>query len=296
MKIEQVFHLTPLVHDLEKAIERYTAIFAPHIWYRGYERHVNNREAALMAIGDYVIEPMLPHAPFDDRPPTSHFRYLDRFGDGIHSLAVYATGLPEIRERLEAAGVRATDGGMETTIFTHPKDFPGLIEFFDASLGPGHSDANPRRHPDFSAAYWRELHPLRMQFASHATLVVEDHEAAAARYTEVLGCPQLPQQSARTLGAESSFVMFGSDTAIELAQPQTPESALADTLARVGQSWTGATFVVADLSAAEEFLTAEHIDAPIENDGHTIRIDREWMFGVDYAFTDTPLTGDPRAQ
>lgn len=295
MKIDQVFHLTPLVQDLETAVARFEAIFGPHIWYRGYEPQVNNREAALMAVGDFVIEPMHPRAPFDGRPATSHYRYLERFGDGIHSLAVYAEDLPEIRTRLEAAGVRASDGGMPSTIFTHPKDFPGLIEFFDAGLVPQHTDINPRRHQDWDAAYWRELHPLGMQYASHVTLVVRDHRAAAKTYADVLDCEILPDQPARTQGAASSYVTFGPDIMLEFAQPSDLASPLGQALETAGESWWGVTFLTQDLDKAQTFLSADHIDAPMTVTDGTIRIDRDWTFGAEYAFTDRPLLGDPRA-
>jgi hypothetical protein len=293
VEIGPVFHLTPLVDDLDLAIQRLEIVFAPHVYYRGYEAHINNRDAALMVVGDFVIEPMHPRAPVEG-PANPTRRYLERFGEGIHSLAVYAKGLDEMQARFKATGVRQTDGGMPGALFTHPKDFPGLIEFFDPDLVPQKPDIDPRLQPGWSAAYWRDTHLLGMQFASHVTLLVHDHPAAAARYVEVLDVDVLPDQPASLPDSTSSYVTFGPDFMIELAQPGNPASAPGRQLDTIGQSWWGTTFVVRDLQAAAEFLTSAHIDVPVSIDDGTIRIDRAWMFGTEYAFTDTPLRGDPR--
>ena len=294
MTIGQVFHLTPLMGDLAAATARFEQLFAPHIWYRGFEGRINNRSAALMAISDFVIEPMQPHPPSDGRPATSHHRFVDRFGDAIHSLAVYCDDLDAIRSGLEAMDVRVTDGGMPTTVFTHPKDFPGLIEFYNPGLAEGR-ELNPRQHDGWSSAYWREVHPLGIEHASHVTLAVHDHVAAAGAYVKAFGVELLPDQPGRAESSSSSFVTFGPDTMIELAQPGDPESGIARHLERIGQTWWGMTFKVRSLDDVAAFLDMDHIGAPYRVDGPMLRIDPEWMFGGEYSFTDQSLDGDPRS-
>ena len=186
---------------------------------------------------------------------------------------------------------------MPACLFPHPKDFPGLIEFFDPALDPRVTESpetNPRRHPGWTSDYWRDGHPLGLVRASHVTLVTPDHAAAATAYADLFGVSTLPDQPARAAGCDASFVTFGPDTMIELAQPRDERSPTGRHLARIGTSWWGMTFTVADLDQAEEFLTAEHVGAPVERAGRTLRLDPAWMFGVEYAFTDEPLTGDPR--
>lgn len=293
MTIGKVFHLTPLVNDLDLAVKRLEMVFAPHVYYRGYEPNINNRDAALMVVGDFVIEPMHPRAPVEG-PGTAHFRYLERFGEGIHSLALYARDIAGMETRFEATGVRRTDGGMPGALFTHPKDFPGLIEFFEPEVIEVRPDIDPRLQPGWTAAYWRDTHMLGMQFASHVTLVVHDHSAAAARYVEVLGVEILPDQPSSLPESASSYVTCGPDIMIELAQPADPSSGPGRQLERIGESWWGATFVVRDVAAAHDFLTAEYMGVPVSTADGTVRIDREWMFGTEYAFTDITLRGDPR--
>src|SRR5688572_29270046 len=111
LQIRQVFHLTPLVPHLHVATQRFAMLFGPHVWYRGYDAEVNEPDAALMAISAFVVEPMTPRPGRLGGPPTTHRRYLDRFGEGIHSLAVYFDGLDVLKQRLESHGVRTPDGG-----------------------------------------------------------------------------------------------------------------------------------------------------------------------------------------
>lgn len=295
MAIGQVFHLTPLVENLDAALARYEQVFAPLVWYRGYEPDLNNREAALMAISDFCIEPMRPVAPWKPgQSPTSHYRYRERFGDGIHSLAVYSDDIGAIWRGLEGVGVRVTDGGIEGAAFTHPKDFPGLIEFFVAPRADAGTLRDPRLGPDWTSTYWRDIHHLGIEFVSHVTLVVHDHAAAAEMYVKALGVDELPDQDGRTVSSASSFVTFGPETMIELAQPAA-DSAPGTHLARVGQAWWGATFKVRSIEAVSAFLSGPQVGVPHTVDGHTVRIDPEWFFGVEFAFTERALDGDPRA-
>lgn len=283
------------MRDLDSALARYEQLFAPHIWYRGYEAQVNNRSAALMAVSDFIIEPMQPHPPADQGArATSHFRFLERFGDAIHSLAVYTDDLDAVRSGLEALGVRVTDGGMAGVAFTHPKDFPGLIEFYDPP-GPSMLDQNPRRHDTWSSRYWSEVHALGIEYASHVTLAVHDHAAATDAYVRAFGVDALPDQASRVPSCASSFVAFGPDTMLEMAQPTGADALIRSCLERIGQTWWGMTFKVRSVAAVQEFLDRDDIQAPHSVEDHTVRIDPAWMFGVEYAFTELPLEGDPRA-
>ncbi len=109
-------------------------------------------------------------------------------------MAFYVDGLPAITSAIVESGVRIIDEG--ATAFTHPKDFPGMIEVFDPGMAGG-SLPDPRRKAGWSAAYWRE-HPLGLRRASHVTAVVHDHRAAAKLYVELLGGTVLPEQPAST--------------------------------------------------------------------------------------------------
>jgi hypothetical protein len=288
--IGRVFHYTPLVDDLPKAEAFFSTFFGPHCFYRGYSEHWH-RMAAIYAIGEFVVEPLQPLAPGPGQQPSSWYRYLEHYGPRVHNLSLYGDDLPGLAARLADHGIRTTDGGNPTTLFLHPKDFPGMIEFFDPGLTGGMPD--PRRAAAWSAAYWRDVLPLGLLHPSHVTVVVRDHRAAAKRYIDALGATALPDQPARTPRAHASFVLVGPETVIELAEPDDADCPLAVDLELVGDSICGVTFLVRDLDGARRFVT-RHGGELADVADRTVAFDRAVTFGADYAFTDWPLEGDPR--
>ena len=290
MTIGRVFHFTPLVDDLPRAEAFFSTFFAPHCFYRGYAAHWH-RMAAIYAIGDFVVEPLQPLPPGPGQQPSSWFRYMERYGPRVHNISFYADDLPGLASRLAEHGIRTTDGGNPTTLFMHPKDFPGMVEFFDPSISGGMPD--PRRAPGWSAAYWRDMLPLGLRNPSHVTVVVHDHRAAAKRYVDALGAVALPEQPARTPHARAAFVLVGPETVVELAEPEDGACPLAPDLELVGDSICGVTFRVRDLGAAREFVGRHGGELRDVAEG-TAAFDRSVGLGTDYAFTDRPLEGDPR--
>src|SRR5207249_4534042 len=100
------------------------AMFSPQYFMHTYAPDPLHRDAGLMVVGDFAFELMQPLPPVGDDPGTTLYRYRERYGAGPHSIAFYATDIPELDERLQAIGVRTTGGGLPagaTTLFTHPK-------------------------------------------------------------------------------------------------------------------------------------------------------------------------------
>jgi hypothetical protein len=289
MPIGKVFHYTPLVDDLDAAERFFTTFFAPHCFYRGYSPHWN-RSAAMYAISEFIVEPMQPHPPVPPAPASSWYRFMERNGPRVLNIGFYATDLPSLAEAFDRHGIRTTAAGNAATLFTHPKDFPGVLEFFDSGAA-GLPD--PRRGATWNSDYWRTVHPLGLEHPSHITVVVRDRARAAALYTGALGSVELPEQPSRIEGARSTFVTVGPEVVIELAEPVDPDCPLAADLDEVGESICGMTFAVGDLTRALDHLTKNNAPVVTCADG-TIQLDRAETFGSDYAFTDRPLIGDPR--
>jgi len=290
VEIGRVFHYTPLVEDLPAAEAFYNTFFGPHCFYRGYSPHWH-RQASIFVIGDFVIEPLQPLAPEGDAPGSSWYRFLQRYGERVLNVSFYASDLAGLAARLAENGIGSTDAGNPSTLFILPKQFPGSVEFFDPSVSGAMAD--PRLAATWSAAYWRDMQPLRLQHPSHITCVVADHRAAAKRYVDALGSTVLPDQPARTPHARSTFVTVGPETVIELAEPEDSACPLAADLERVGDSICGVTFRVHDLEAARTFIERNGGVVGATAAG-TFAFDRETTFGSDYAFTDRPLEGDTR--
>ena len=292
-RIGKLFHLTPLVDSLPDAEFFFNAVFSPLCMMRNYSSHWH-RHAAIYVIAETSIEPMhcLPPLPGDEA--TSWFRYADRFGPRVHNMAFYVDDLDDLAARLEAAGVRITDAGSGTTVFCHPKDTPGMLEFHPAGGGPW-EQMDPRFSDHWAAfrdSYWPH-HPLGLLRMSHITIVVDDLAAAEKFYVEVLDAVPLPDQAATIEGGTARHALVGEDTVIELLAPGGRDSVAASDLARVGPSVTGVTFTVRDVAAAAEWLDRIGVSAAEVTD-HEVRMDLASTWGCEYRFTDRVLTGDPR--
>jgi catechol 2,3-dioxygenase-like lactoylglutathione lyase family enzyme len=295
MEIKKLYHLTLLVEDLAEAEAFYAQVFSPLCFMRGYAPFPLHRDAALLAIADTVIEPMQPLPPESGQKATSIYRFLDRFGPRVHSLALLVSGADELAARFEAAGVHWTNGGMDNHVFPHPKDFPGLLELADfGDRLERFSLPDPRLRSQYDQAYWRDAHPLGIAFTSHYTLVVRDHDDAANRYIGLLDAKRLPDQPSSTSGARSAYVALSDGTVIELAEPIDSSCPFADDLTNVGETWCGLTFRVVNTRSVAAYLDRQGV--PIHsNDGTTIVLDRAHTFQVHHAFTSEALIGDVRA-
>jgi catechol 2,3-dioxygenase-like lactoylglutathione lyase family enzyme len=295
-RIGKLFHLTPLVDDLAPAEYFFNSIFNPLCMMRNYAE-LWHRHAAIYVIADTSIEPMhcLAREPGSDKAETSWYRYAERFGPRVHNMAFYVDDLDDLAERLQAAGVRITDANSGVTVFCHPKDTPGMLEFHPATGGPWEK-VDPRfssQWDAFRSSYWPN-HPLGLLRMSHITVATGDLAAADDLYVGVMDAEPLPEQSATITGGRSRHYLVGEDTIVEMMNPGDTDSVAARDLARVGASVTGVTFTVRDLAASATWL--EMMKAPVaEVTEAEIRLDVERTWGCEYRFTERVLTGDPRA-
>ena len=295
-RLGRLFHLTPLVDSIGDAELFFNSVFAPVCMMRGYSEHWH-RHGAIYVIAETSIEPMEPLAPPPGQKGTSWFRYMDKYGPHVHNIAFYVQNAPALAARLEAAGVRTTDGGVPGTVFAHPKDTPGMLEFSEPVGEFGTALSDPRSSPYWAALrddFWTRRHPLGLERLSHITVVVRDADEARAFYVDVLDAVPLDDQEASVADVDGHFVLVGEDTVIELVHPRDPLSLPARELETVGQCVTGVTFKVRDIERASEHLTRQ--SAPVLTVGeHEILLDRERTWNTDYRFTDVALVGDPRA-
>ncbi len=302
MPIREFFHLIHVVDDMDEANAWYDALFSPQCFQpKGYAE-LEKRWATLSMIGDFMIEVIEPSdAPEDQRAPLPKFR--GRFGQHFHSLSFYVDvpDLIPLFNLLRMSGVRIAKpgGGLfpegddvdpGNTIFTHPKDTFGQIEFVGLdALWKGH---DPRFSPAWSGAWWRDEHPLGIERVSHFTTIVNDLDRGRELYENVFNGRVLHEEQSRD--AENMFVFVGSETVVELARPTTSDSRLATDLAENGELPHALTFKVRDLDAAERHV--EKVGTGIiDRSGDTFTLDPADCFQAVYAFTDRTIPGDPRA-
>ena len=296
-KLAQVIHVTD---DLAGADAMYRGTFAGQCYYEGYSPF-EKRDAALLAIGDFVIEPMGPaDEEGADQYPVG--RFLGRFGSHLHSIAVNVKGVPELYEHLTAHGIRVVGpGGADPnempdegvkSIYTHPKDAHCLLEFVD--FGPELMPGCPRLDDDWNPAAWRDDHPLGLVGPSHVTVVVRDLDDATAFFADVVGCPVFHEDSSTPAGTRSRFVLLGTETVVELAQPMTDGTRAAADLEANGEIVHQMTLRVADLAGALRYLAEDGIGTVDRSDDLAV-LDPADTYGALLALTTASLPNDPRS-
>jgi catechol 2,3-dioxygenase-like lactoylglutathione lyase family enzyme len=290
-----VFHV---VDDLDPADAFYRRFFDGERFYRGYSPY-ERRDASLIAFDDFIIEPMTV-ADEDGADQFPVGRFHKRFGAHLHSIAINVRGVPELYEHLRSHGVRAVGpGGTDAadigeypapSIYTHPKDTHCLIELVD--FGPdGHPDS-PRFQPGWDRARWRR-HPLGFEGTSHITVVVRDVDRATGLFHDVLGCEVLHDDPSTAAGTASRFVLLGSETVVELAQPVLNGTRAAADLRANGEIVHAITFRVRDLDAAAAYA-AERSVGVAERRDDTLVLDPLDTFGAVIALTTWRVPSDPR--
>jgi catechol 2,3-dioxygenase-like lactoylglutathione lyase family enzyme len=299
--IQELFHLIHVVDDEEEVDAWYDEVFAPERFAPKHWLDGEKRWASLSMIGDFMIEVIEPSsAPEDQGMALSKFH--NRFGQHFHSLAWYTDGatVRALFDRLRGHGIRIAKpgGGMfaagdidpGSTIYTHPKDTFGQLEFVD--VANTWLDRDPRFQPGWSASYWRDEHPLGIERVSHLTTLVTDLDRARDLFTGPLEGTPLHAETSDT--AASAFVLVGTDTLVELARPSGVGSRLAADLAANGELPHACTFKVRDLDAAERHVEKVGIRVA-DRRGDTFTADPADCFGAVYAFTTRVIPGDPRA-
>jgi len=293
-KIGKLFHLTHVLNDLAAADKWYDEIFGVTRFYRGYEK-MAGREASLIAIGDVVMEPMMP-ARVVNLHNQSVKKFHDRFGQHFHSIAWYVDDVAQISAQLDQHGLRLFNitgktvrpGEEAFAIWTHPKETHGQLEF--AVVGKYTID--PRLQPAWSNAFWRERHPLGIERASHICVAVRDLPAAKRLYCDVLAGKLLHEEE--TAGRKlSAFVAVGEDTVVELAQPLSPASPEGRDMEQNGEGIYSLIFKTRDLAKAGDFLRSKQM-RPEPDGADTIILGKDQAFGMVVGFTQRALPNDPR--
>jgi hypothetical protein len=214
MAVTKIFHVMQIVDDFDPAVAFWDALMAPEVFGPKHYSDFDKRWASLASVGDdFVIEVMEPSKAEEDlEHPLPKFR--SRFGPHLHSWAWFDDDLDGMIERMKELGMRVIDpypSGKTETIFTHPRDTMGQLEFQREGTSIAPSGGRP-------ASWWRDEHPLHLERLSQLTTVTRDAERARTVYEQAFLAR--PFRSTEDDVAKREFVLLG-DTVVEFAQPKT---------------------------------------------------------------------------
>jgi catechol 2,3-dioxygenase-like lactoylglutathione lyase family enzyme len=293
-KIGKLFHLTHVVSDLAAVDKWYDDVFGVTRFYRGYEKTAG-RDASLIAIGEVIMEPMMPARVANLLNPSVK-KFHDRFGQHFHSIAWYVDDVAEISGQLDQQSLRLFNisgktvkpGEEKFAIWTHPKETHGQLEFAVIQK----YTIDPRLQPGWSNEYWSARHPLGIERASHICVIVRDLPKAKRLYCDVLNGKLMHEEENAGL-KRSVFVAVGADSVVELAQPLSSTSPEARDMDQNGEGVYSLMFKTRDLAKASDFLKSKGL-RPEAAGTDSIALGKDQAFGMVVGFTQRALPNDPR--
>jgi catechol 2,3-dioxygenase-like lactoylglutathione lyase family enzyme len=152
---------------------------------------------------------------------------------------------------------------------------------------------SPRAEPSWETTYWQTDHPLGSDGLSHLTVAVSDLDVATDFFNRVLGCEIFHEGATASGERVSRFVLFGSETVIELSQPLTSDGRMSADLVANGEILHSVTVRVLDLERAVSHLDDCRIGLVERSEAHVV-LDPEKTFGAVLSLTVAGIPEDPR--
>jgi catechol 2,3-dioxygenase-like lactoylglutathione lyase family enzyme len=299
MAIGKLFHIIHMTGDVPALEAWYDDVFSTHPFMPHNYLPSEQRDASLVVLGDAVIEPLGPafHAEGWDAMPLG--RFYRRFGRHWHSIAWYTDDPGDLWQRCTSNGIRvfgpmgavsAERPPANEPIMTHPKDTVTQLEFLDP--GGGLAERDPRLRPDWDPDWWLRNHPLGLKRLGYTTVLTRDLDRARHVYVDVLGGALRHEGTSELTGTANVYVQLG-DVVVELATPVRDGTIAAADQAANGEIHHAATFQVADLDQAEQYLTAKGVKT-VDRDHDTLVTDPATTHGAVFRFTTWAVPGDSR--
>jgi catechol 2,3-dioxygenase-like lactoylglutathione lyase family enzyme len=313
-RIGKNFHIIHMTDDFQELDRWYDDVFSVHRYMGPSFAEVLKRDASLVLIGDFCIEPMAPAFRAEGWDDVPLGRFYRRFGQRWHSIAWYTEETGELYRRLRSAGIRMYGGtGVAQSvdepvgpIFTYPGDTYTQLQFMPRPVRPqsrvapeeyarGMVLADPRFMPGFNPAWWKDRHPLGILKSSHITLSVYEMSKATDLFVGLLGGEVLHEGEMSLTRTKSVFVALGEDLVLELATPSDSSSPLAADMETYHEGIYAVTFKVKDLDAAARYLESKGV-AAANRDDSTLLTDPATTHGVVMGFTTLGIPNDRREE
>jgi catechol 2,3-dioxygenase-like lactoylglutathione lyase family enzyme len=147
-----------------------------------------------------------------------------------------------------------------------------------------------RIRPGWSADWWRDSHPLRIEKLSSVVTCIDDLEKASSFYTDVFGLQHLGVRDVPEVGARSASFAIGDKVpfVIEVWQPTENGTPLASYVATFGGGVYAINFKVESLHAASAYLRSKGLALAIDSNRRVV-IDPSATFGATFMMVDQEL-------
>jgi catechol 2,3-dioxygenase-like lactoylglutathione lyase family enzyme len=281
--VRWMFHATAMGPDYDAMLDPLARLFGARVMHRQQLEPPVGRDGGMVWIGDNSIE---IGAPFGHDSPVAGF--VERFGGGMHSVAVQVADLAATLRRVEPLGVEVAARISPEIVFTRPGATAGLVLEWASHV----QDDDPR----WGAALLPFTEPpvVAVDRMAFVAAVVADPVADGRRLAEVLDTELVDYGDG--LGPDAPRVALDLGDSMLALYPLPPDEETS--LAIWGGHHTRARCLalalsVVDQRVAERALAAEGVVVHHRGaDGRAVLVD-----GLPFpvVLTETLLPGDPRA-
>jgi methylmalonyl-CoA/ethylmalonyl-CoA epimerase len=147
-----------------------------------------------------------------------------------------------------------------------------------------------RLRSEWSAAWWRDSHPLRIEKLGSIVTATDDLDTASRFYREVFGLQQLGDQKLPEVGTRAASFVIGNKVpfVLEVWQPTEDGTPLAEYVASFGGGIYAVNFKVESLDAAADYLKSMGLRL-VESSEPRVVIDPSDTFGATFMMVEQGL-------
>jgi catechol 2,3-dioxygenase-like lactoylglutathione lyase family enzyme len=257
IRIKRIVHTIHAVGDIAACRAKYLDMLGGLIFAEGYFEP-EDRDMALLYVADFMVEPMAPRDPA--RADKAFARYLQRYGEGLHSFEIAIDDGPATAERLKAAGCKlSAEYGF--FFYVRPESTGGVL--LEVCETPMPNDPYDRRgwRPD-----WSDGHPTTILGLDHIVCVTRDVAAVLAFFTGLLDGELLADERIVEPQPGRRALLRLAQTKVAFIQPDDPENGpLGEVLKPPTSGVHAMIWRVEDEAAAEAYICKKGLRTTREN-------------------------------
>jgi catechol 2,3-dioxygenase-like lactoylglutathione lyase family enzyme len=284
---EKLLHMTHVAKDVStrRALETfYLEIFGAQTYFEARPMEGLDRDETLIVIGELGL---IPQCTTDHESELGKLRdsYAGRFGQ-------VAIKIPEVESteahfrQLGLYPILVHPRFKKVFFMTDPKETLNIRFEMCAVEMPN----DVRLRSSWSADWWRDTHPLRIEKLGSIVTVTDNLETASRFYKDVFGLRHVGDHKVPEAGALAASFAIGSKVpfVIEVWQPAEDGTLLAEYVRKFGGGIYAVKFNVASLSAAAGFLESKGLRL-LGDSEHRVVIDPSDSFGVTFMMVEQEL-------
>ncbi|HKD65480.1 MAG TPA: VOC family protein [Candidatus Binataceae bacterium] len=284
LKVDKMLHVMHAIESDEirrQAEKFYLDVFASQTYYDARPVQGLERDETLTLIGKITIIPM---CPVDDVSDVG--KVIRSYGSRFMGVALKVKDIHQADAHMKSKGITPTYFDpiyLDVFFFTNPKETCGIpYEFCQVEM-----PNDLRLRPEWSPDWWRDHHPLAIEKLSSVATATDNLERTAKFYREVFEFEPLGEWSVESEGAKAAAFRVG-DFVLEVMQPVSKGTALADFVASNGGGVYSLNFKVKSTAKAAEYLKSKNLRL-LGDPQRRFSIDPRDSFGGRFTFVSEEL-------